>query len=313
MISSRFIAVLLSILVSTIVSHAETWDEPWQKEILQKADYFILAEVIDDNEDWVKLKLIKNFGDKTLPDELLIDDFFMLNMTSSSGHGVHFRFQKGQKFYFFLKKNANGNYSLPTPTSGFANLNAENNVVATYRHSYHQALVTQDAFEFTYKNIWSYFKKGKYDVDSINRFVQQQLSQPPAGFEEDQVALFFLQHVALETAYLLGIKPSFALIEKFALSDNFHSRISALQLLGNLNTKESKELLLSTMKNELFGNFEQVIAIWALKRINDTSYIKKLKGMSDQASDEMIGFGGNIMDPRVGTRFPSPKEAIEAL
>jgi hypothetical protein len=261
----------------------------------------------------VKLKLIKNFGDKTLPDELLIDDFYTLNMTSSSGHGVHFNFEKGEKLYFFLKKNDKGNYSLPTPTSGFANLNVENNVVATYRHSYHQALVPKDVYEFTYKNIWSHFKKGKFDVDSITAFIQHQLNQPPAGFEEDQVALFFLQHVALETAYLLGIKPSFTLIEKFALSDNFHSRISALQLLGNLNTKESKELLLSTMKNELCGNFEQVIAIWALKRINDPSYIKKLKALSDQASDEMTGFGGNIMDPRVGTRFPSPKEAIEAL
>lgn len=313
MISSRFIAVLLSILVSTIVSHAETWDEPWQKEIVQKADFFILAEVVETDEGWVKLKLIKNFSDSGLPEEILIDDFYMLNMTSSSGHGVHFNFEKGEKLYFFLKKNDKGNYSLPTPTSGFANLNAENNVVATYRHSYHQALVPKDIYEFTYKNIWSHFKKGKFDVDSITAFIQQQLNQPPAGFEEDKVALFFLQHVALETAYLLGIKLSFTMIEKFAFSDNFHSRISALQLLGNLNTNESKDLLLSTMKNELFGNFEQVIAIWALKRINDPSYIKKLKALSDQASDEMTGFGGNIMDPRVGTRFPSPKEAIEAL
>lgn len=125
MIARRFIAVFLALFISTIVVHAESWDEPWQKEILQKADYFILAEVIDDNEDWVKLKLIKSFGDKTLPDELLIDDFFMLNLTSSSAHGVHFNFEKREKLYFFLKKNDEGNYSLPTPTSGFANLNAE--------------------------------------------------------------------------------------------------------------------------------------------------------------------------------------------
>ena len=89
-----------------------------QKEILQKADYFILAEVIDDNEDWVKLKLIKSFGDKTLPDELLIDDFFMLNMTSSSGHGVHFNFEKREKLYFFLKKMTRGTIACPPPLPG---------------------------------------------------------------------------------------------------------------------------------------------------------------------------------------------------
>jgi len=30
-------------------------------------------------------------------------------------------------------------------------------------------------------------------------------------------------------------------------------------------------------------------------------------------SDEESGFGGNLMDPRVCTRFPSPKQAINEL
>lgn len=212
--------VVLIVLCSLnlINTNAETWNEPWQKEIIQKSDCLVLGEVLDADNKAVKVKVIKGFGDNKTADEITIDGFFLLTLTSSSGRGVHFNLEAGKKYYLFLKKNDTGNYSLPTPTSGYAYVDDEQNVIATYRHSYHQALVPQDIYELTYQNIWSYYKKKKYNS-----------------------------------------------------------------------------------------------AIWSLERIGDKAYISKLKKMQNELSDEDGGFGGNIMDPRVGTYFPSPRGAVSSL
>lgn len=308
-----FLFIFCFFLLSFSYSKAETWDEPWQKEIIQKSDYFVLGKVTEVNDHSLKIQIIKNIGKSKIENEIIIDDFFMLHLTSSSGHGVHFEFENGETAYFFLQKNKNGNYSLPTPTSGFALVDEENNVSATYRHSYHQALISQEIYEFTYLNIWHYYKKKKYKKNKISEFIKAQLEIEPAGFEDDEINQFFLQHVALETAYLLNLSPDFNLVMKFANSDNYHSRISAIQLLGIYNSTQSKEFLFSTLNNDKFTDFEKVIAIWALKKTDDKNYISKVKNLSDSLSDESNGFGGNIMDPRVGTYFPSPKEAAEKL
>lgn len=142
---------------------AETWNEPWQKEIIEKSEFFVLGKVLEKRDHSLKIEIIKDFGTNKIEDEIIIDDFFMLDMTSSSGHGTHFTLEKDETIYLFLQKNKNKNYSLPTPTSGFAELNNENNVSATYRHSYHQTLISRDVYEFTYQNIWNYYKEKKYE------------------------------------------------------------------------------------------------------------------------------------------------------
>lgn len=307
--------VVLIVLCSLnfINTNAETWNEPWQKEIIQKSDYLVLGEVLDADNKAVKVKVIKGFGDNKTADEITIDGFFLLTLTSSSGRGVHFNLEAGKKYYLFLKKNDTGNYSLPTPTSGYAYVDDEQNVIATYRHSYHQALVSQDIYELTYQNIWSYYKKKKYNPAEITAFINTHLEIKPSGLEEEEINEFFLQHAALETAYLLDLSPDFKKVDKFTSCENFHLRVSALQLLGNNRTSDSKELLLKSIKSEHHSDFEKVIAIWSLERIGDKAYISKLKKMQNELSDEDGGFGGNIMDPRVGTYFPSPRGAVSSL
>jgi hypothetical protein len=233
-------------------------------------------------------------------------------MTSSSGHGVHLDFDDGQTIYFLLTKRADGNFAIPTPTSGYAVLNGEN-VAATYRHSYHQALIPKDIFEMTYTEIWNYYKAGKYNEKTINEFINTQIIKKPAGFEKEEIGDFFLQHVALETAYLLNIELDFEKIEKFILSENFHLRVSALQALSNAKKKKDLDFLLDYIQDAKNGDFEKVIAIWALSRCGKEEYIKKMKSISANLSEEDTGFGGKIMDPRVGTHFPSPKGAVEEL
>ena len=309
---------IIVFLILTLSIHykvsAETWNEPWQKQIIQNADYFVLAKVLS-NADSIgtEIEIIKYFGNQKLEGRILINGFSILNMTSSSGHGVHLDFEKDQTLYFLLNKRKDGNYAIPTPTSGFAVLDSDKNVYATYRHSYHQALIPQDFYEKTYTEIWNYYKFGKFEKDKILPFINEYIDQSPAGFEEEEISTFFLQHAAMETAYLLDIQIDLDRLKKFVESDIFHSRISALQLLGNSNTESTKEYLFDFISNKQNENFEKVIAIWSLNRNGGKVYKKKLLEIVDKLSDEDTGFGGNIMDPRVGTHFPSPKEAVEKL
>lgn len=293
---------------------AETWNEPWQKEIIQKADYFVLAKIITNDDNGAEIEILKSFGDNKIASKtVLINSFSMLNMTSSSGHGVHLYFKPGQTAYILLTKGKDGNYAIPTPTSGYAIVDEKNNVTATYRHSYHQASIPQEVYEKTYSEIWSYYKTGKYNQKAILEFINENIDKEAAGFDENEISLFFLQHAALETAYLLDISIDFQRIKKFLVSDNFHSRVSALQLLSNTKDELNKIFLLEFIKSPEMGNFEKVIAIRSLSKISDTDYQSKLLALEDKVSDEETGFGGNIMDPRVGTHFPTPKGAIQEL
>jgi hypothetical protein len=311
---SVFFFTLLFLFFSPLKLKADTWDEPWQKEIIEQADYFILGKVTSVSSESVTVKVLEEFSRSNLPIEIVIDGFFMLRMTSTSGQPKNFNLKGDQYYYLFLKKNDKGNYSLPTPTSGFAHLDGQQYVSATYRHSYHQAVMPQDIYEFTYKNIWSHFKQKKYDKKQVNDFIDFYLSKEPAGFEDHEIEVFYHQHAALETAYLLGLTPKFNIIQKFLTSNNFHSRISALQLLGNYNnSKDAKNFLYESLTDDLYSDFEKVIAIWSLKKIGDQAIIQKAKELKDIVSDKAMGFGGNIMDPRVGTQFPSPKEALGKL
>ncbi len=309
-------AVLFLILTLSIQTQgsAETWNEPWQKEIIKKADYFVLARVFS-NVDSIgtRIQIIKYFGNQKLTGEILINGFSLLKMTSSSGHGVHLNFEEDQTVYLFLTKQKNGNYSIPTPTSGFAVLDEEKNVYATYRHSYHQALISQDVYEKTYTEIWNYYRTSDFNKENILPFINEYIDKEPAGFEENEISNFFLQHAALETAYLLDITIDLDRLKKFIESDNFHSRVSALQLLSNSDNKKTKEYLFDFIKNEENENFEKVIAIWSLNKMGRKEYKDKLIAIAENLSDEETGFGGNIMDPRVGTYFPSPKRAVEEL
>jgi hypothetical protein len=310
---SIFLLLTLSFFFQTSFLKAETWDEPWQKEIIEQSDYFILAQVKSSSDTSVKVKVFEIFSSSNMDIDIEIDGFFLLRTTNETGQPKKFTLKNNEYYYLFLKKNERGNFSLPTPTSGFAHLDGEQYVSATYRHSYHQSVMPQDIYEFTYKNIWNFYKAKKFDKKQINDFVDFYLSKEPAGFGDDEIETFYHQHAAMETAYLLGLTPKINLLEKFLQSDNFHARISALQLLGNYTSKDAKNILYEALTDDLYTPFEKVIAIWSLKKIGDMAYIQKARDLKDILSDAKTGFGGNANDPRIGTNFPSPREAVGKL
>ena len=289
-----------------------TWDEPWQEEIFQKSDYFILGRVTDAKPGAVRIRVVRQFGDKKTEDEIILQGFHMLRICSSSDSDkVTFYFQMIDSVYLFLKKTEIG-YCLPTPTSGYA-IVTNGKVLSTFRHSYHQAHLSMPVYEQCMRYIWASYKKINRDENAMRIFIEKNLQQLPAGFSGNEIALFFLQHAALEVLYHTRDVNNFKLILPFVNCSNNHLVISAVRCLGNFNNEESRKLLIDLIKDGSRDNFVKSLAVESLKKLNPVQEKVMLNGLIKIASDSEIGFGGNIMDPRVCTTLPSVKQALKEL
>lgn len=200
---------IFACLITAQTAQATTWDEPWQEEVTRNSDSFVKVKITESQGPKAKADVIKLLGGVQTPQQIELDGFSRLRVLSiSSGSGeLSLPFQPGQVYYLFIKKGEKPNsYQLPTPTSGWAKVEG-GNVYATYRHSYHKALVPEDVYEKTMQAIFKGIKGQPYDADFIGGFLKEQLTQGVAALKEDDPAMtkrFFLQHVALETYYHLG-------------------------------------------------------------------------------------------------------------
>jgi hypothetical protein len=162
--------------------------------------------------------------------------------------------------------------------------------------------------------IFNHYHQMAYDKESIADFIDLQLGKKPAGFEQSELKTFFLQHVALEIIFHLRMDLYYdKVLPFFQDSKNLHNRIAASRALVAYNTKETKQLLVDKIASNTDDDFVTVICIWTLKEFKPTELKAELQKLVKNASDEDNGFGGNIMDPRVGTRFPTVKSALEEL
>ncbi|KAF5037137.1 hypothetical protein DSECCO2_567820 [anaerobic digester metagenome] len=238
----------------------------------------------------------------------------MLDLCSTSGgYGPEFHFDGIKDCYFFIKKNNKGEYCIATPTTGFNNVK-EGNVYATYRHSYHRALVPIDTYEKTMTAIFNNYHNQPYDKKFITDYVAKYISLKPAGFEKNEINTFFAQHVAMECAYHLQLTDFYSKLLPFlADTSNFHNQVSAARALISYNTTECKQELINVISDTTRDNFVQVICIWTLSEFKPTELKKQLIKVTEIASTEENGFGGDIMDPRVCTHFPNVKDALEKL
>jgi hypothetical protein len=301
--------------IGTFKTFATTWNEPWAEKVIIGADYFVLSEIMSyDEEKGVKIKILKQFGGDKLPNQIQITGFYLLQLTSTSGgHGPEFKFSNIDKSYFFIKKNDKGEYCIATPTTGFDVVKGEN-VNATYRHSYHQALVPSEIYEMTMTAIFNNYHQVPYDKRAIIDFIDLQLSKRPAGFEENEIKTFFTQHVALESIFHLKLAGQFnKILPFFNDSSNFHNRFSAARALTAYNSDETKQMLINKIANNKDDDFVTVQCIWTLQGFKAIELKSELQKLVVKASTEENGFGGNIMDPRVGTDFPDVKSALEDL
>jgi hypothetical protein len=161
--------------------------------------------------------------------------------------------------------------------------------------------------------IFKGIKGQSYDEAFMNRFIREQLTQPVAllNNEPAMMSKFFLQHVALESFYHLGKGADLSLLLPFVNSGNYHVEISATRAMSRINSNESKEVLMKFIEGKGSG-FAKVMSVWGLQRLNAKEMIPRLEAFMKTGIDQETGFGGSIMDPRVGTMFPdSVKQAIK--
>lgn len=303
-------------LISTFSkSYSTTWDEPWADKVIKEASSFVLAKVIStDSKKGIIIEIIKTLGGNDLKGTILISDFYLLSICSTSGgHGAEFETNQVEQCFFFIKQNIDGKYCIATPTTGFDYV-SNGEVTSTFRHSYHQASVPLEIYEKTMTSVFNNYHNIKYDEKFITDFVNETLSKKPAGFSETEIKTFFLQHVALECIYHLRLKVNLNLIIPFLNdTENFHSQISGARAIIAINTVESKQELLKVINDKSRRNFVKVICIWSLEELNAKELKSELQKIEKNASEEDDGFGGNIMDPRICTSIPTVKAALENL
>ena len=298
-------------------AQATTWDEPWHEEVMRNSDSFVKVKITEHIGPRFKADVLQLLGGIKTPDQIELEGFSLLRVMSTSSHSHELRlpFRVGQTYYAFIKKSEKTNaYQIPTPTSGWAKIEGAN-VHATYRHSYHQALVPPDIYEKTMQAVFKGIKRQQYDERFMNSFIKEQLTQPVALLNNDPVTMskFFLQHVALESFYHLGKGAELSLLVPFVNSGNYHVEISACRAVSRIKSKESKEVLMKFIEGKGSG-FAKVMSVWGLQRLNAKEMIPRLEAFVKTGTDQETGFGGSIMDPRIATMFPdSVKEAIKYL
>jgi hypothetical protein len=308
-----FIALFICIFS---ITKATTWDEPWHDQVVKQSESFVLAKIISfDTNKGVIISILKQLAGKPIKDTIQITDFYLLHLCSASaGEGPEFHFKGADSCYFFIKKNDKNEYCIATPTTGFAVVH-DGIVVATYRHSYHQARVDLPLYENTMAAIFNNYHALPYDKAYITSFIDKTLALKPAGINAEEIGTFFNQHVALECIYHLGLTDHYKSIVPF-LKDtaNMHAQISAARALTPYNTPECNQLLINTIgDNKAANDFAKVICIWTLGSHKPQNIKDALTKLLPAASTQENGFGGNIMDPRVCTTFPTVKDALTEL
>ncbi|HEY8894204.1 MAG TPA: hypothetical protein VIM79_05300 [Niastella sp.] len=309
-----FLLLVLATCLSSGKIYATTWDEPWADQVIKGASSFILAKVLScDEQKGISILVIKTIGGTELKDSLLINDFYLLDLCSNSGEGPEFHTPAIDSCYFFITQNKEGKYCIATPTTGF-DFVKDGQVMATFRHSYHKAAVPVAIYEKAMTAVYNNYHNLPYDKEYIEGFVNEYLSKAPAGFSENEINTFFLQHVALECVHHLRLNINEKLLLPFLNdSNNFHNAISAARAMNAFNTETNKQELLKAIGDTTKRSFVRVMCVWSLAELKPKELKEQLQNLVPSASDESEGFGGNIMDPRICTHVPSVKKALEEL
>lgn len=309
------ILLFLLLLAAGPLVHATTWDEPWQETVVKKADYLVLARVTAiDAHKGATATILRSLGGGPLTGTVQINGFYGLQLCGeSSGESPAFELGGTDSCYFFLQRKPSGEYSIATPTTGFARVK-RGQVAATYRHSYHQALVPLAVYEATMTAIFQHYHGQEYDAAPVNQLIDSALALPPAHLDATGRSTFFLQHAALETIYHLGLTTHYAAVMPFLRdTTNFHAQVSAARALTATPTPEDKQQLVRILSSKSSRDLTKVVAITTLIAYKPTELKPQLTALAETASNEPNGFGGNIMDPRICTRVPSVKEALVTL
>lgn len=307
------VIVFIAVSLAATSARATTWDEPWTEEIMKAADSLVEVEITGDASP-LSVRTIKVWAGAAVPDTWQLDGFHMLGLRSvSGGHGPAYHFDKGDKILAWVKAGDKaGVYSLPTPTSGYALIRDDGQVEAALRHSYHRMLVTKEMYLQAATAIFAHLHDQRdIDLSFLTGWVTTYLGKPPSKLDsEPATVLFFQQHVVLESLMYFGKAEHVPVLAPFVRAEVWHQRVSAARALGGIGGPDAEAALLERVASDE-ADFVKVIAVWGLVRMDAKGAVPRLRELQKTASTESTGFGGNLMDPRIGTSFPTVKGAIE--
>jgi hypothetical protein len=246
------------------------------------------------------------------------------------------RFRSGRRYYLFLKRAPAGgagaliraapaaadvpgeSWRIATPTEGLAMVQPDGTVVATYRHSLHQAVVDASTFELTQACIFDALHKVRPCRAEVRTFIDEQLAAAPATLDGNPPAAdrarFFTQHVALETAYLAGISVDPVRLRAFLQSPFFHTQISAVRALARLESGDRNTMLAEFVADGTRDPLARVFAVEVIRELRAVDLKDRLIAYLPAASTDAVGLGAQISDSRIGTTFPhSLREALVRL
>jgi hypothetical protein len=135
-----------------------------------------------------------------------------------------------------------------------------------------------------------------------------------ANASPEQVDQFYKHHIALETAYLTGYVIDRETLSKFLKDSVAHTQISAVRALRAADSKERNAMLMSFMTDDSRNILARVVAVQMIREAGAKELKDQIVAYVPKASSTEVGLGIQIMDPRIGTRFPdSLKAALEEL
>jgi hypothetical protein len=313
--------ILASLFLLPVSAFAMTWDEPWHDTVVADAQSFVKVQILNSNPREFRARRVKHLAGAPVPDEFSVVGFSLLKIGSATGEFAKecsLAFNPELPYYLLVKPaGAPGEYLIATPTSGWAKV-TKHGVNATYRHSYHQAILPESVYELTMSAIFRRLHGDTTSNAEVDRFITKQMSLQPAlsgKANSDPAAAdtFFRQHAAIETLRHFARTNDLTRIAPFLAADDSHVQISAVRVLAKIPSADAKRKAMDFIRGRNHG-FAKVLAIWALDQWNAREYRKQLEDLLLKMKDEETGFGGNIMDPRVGTQFPTTvKEAIKQL
>ena len=314
-----------AVLIFAANLEAATWDEPFHRDVVAKADAFGLYEVVQGSGSGVVMKEVRHLAGTETGATVQVNGFYAGELLSSSSiNGVATAESAvrlkgaGTRYYLFLKKAPSGSaWRIATQTSGYAEVLSDGKVGATFRISIHQALLDSAVYELTQTCI---FRKlhGQDCSPDVYEFIQTQLAAAPGSLAQDakpdQVDRFFTQHAALETAYLTGYSVDLGTLSKFLDDQLFHTQISAVSAPRPTAAPGRNARLIAFVSDDSRNLLARVFAVQMLREVEARELKDQITAYIPKAPATRVGLGFEIMDPRIGTFFPdSLKGALEGL
>ncbi len=308
----KYVLSLLAFISAS--TFALTWDEPWQKEVIKESDSFGLYTIVKNSGDSLKLKLVKNISGEKTSSEITVSSFYDFKIaSSSSGHKEPIFFYKpGQKVYFFLKKSGN-EFQVASPTAGNDEILENGNVAASFRISMHKTEIDTKTYEAAQSCFFLYLHNENCTIDVVNEIIEKPLKERVGELSQqatqEDADLFFRQHVALESSYIINQQNSYESLKPFLNSKFFHVQISAVRALSVINSEAKNHQLIEFITKSEASDIAKIMAIVMLNEVNFQGGIEELKNYLPFASKEDVSLVSNIMDPRVSTNYPESVQA----